>query len=59
MLSSLVESDICRGGIIALLKDIINGNLPEPARQYLLASRLVGLNKPDGGVRPIAIGELF
>ena len=59
MLSSLSESAICRGGIIALLKDIINGNLPEPARQYLLASRLVGLNKPDGGVRPIAIGELF
>ena len=29
------------------------------ARQYLLASRLVGLNKPDAGVRPIAVGELF
>jgi hypothetical protein len=59
MLSSLVMSDICRAGIRALLKDIINGSLPEEARQYLLASRLVGLNKPTGGLRPIAVGELF
>jgi hypothetical protein len=59
MLSSLVESSICRGGIIILLKDIINGNITDQARQYLLASRLVGLNKPDAGARPIAIGEVF
>ena len=59
LLSSLVESDICRAGIVALLKDIINGNIPDEARQYLVASRLVGLNKPGGDVRPIAIGELF
>jgi hypothetical protein len=61
MLSSLVEAPICRAGIIALLKDIINGNIPDQARQYLLASRLVGLNKEEGrsGARPIAIGELF
>ena len=59
MLSMLAESDICRAGIIALLKDIINGNLPESARQLLLASRAIGLGKPDDGIRPIAIGELF
>jgi hypothetical protein len=47
-------------GIIALLKDIINGNLPERARQLLLASRLVALAKPNSGkYRPIAVGELF
>jgi len=59
LLSTLVESDICRAGIIALLKDIINGNLPDSARQLLLASRAIGLGKPDNGIRPIAIGELF
>ncbi|MDB5910672.1 MAG: uncharacterized protein JWP34_4786, partial [Massilia sp.] len=59
LLSSLVESDLCRAGIIALLKDIINGNMSERARQMLLSSRLVALNKTDGGHRPIAIGELF
>ena len=59
MLSSLVESALCRAGIIALLSDIVNGRLPEQARQYLLSSRVVGLTKPDSGVRPIAIGEMF
>jgi hypothetical protein len=59
LLSSLVESHICRAGIVALLKDILNGNMSAEARQYLLASRLFGLTKPDGGVRPIAAGELF
>ena len=61
MLSSLVQSDICRAGVIALLRDIINGNLPDRARQLLLSSRLVALTKHNGGqgYRPIAIGELF
>jgi hypothetical protein len=59
MLSSLVESDLCRAGIITLLSDIVNNNLPDQARQYLLSSRVVGLAKPDNGVRPIAIGEVF
>jgi len=59
MISSLAESDICRAGIIALLKDIVNGNLPERARELLLACRAVALNKPTGGYRPIAVGELF
>ena len=59
MLSSLVESALCRAGIITLLSDIVNNNLPDQARQYLLSSRLVGLSKPDSGVRPIAIGEVF
>ena len=45
---------------ITLLKDIINGNLPDSARQLLLASQAIGLGKPDNnGIRPIAIGELF
>jgi hypothetical protein len=59
MLSSLAQSDLCRAGIIALLKDILNGNLPARARQLLLASRLVALTKMEGKYRPIAIGELF
>ena len=59
MLSSLAQSDLCRAGIIALLKDIINGNLPDRARELLLASRLVALTKAVGKYRPIAVGELF
>ena len=59
MLSSLAQSDLYRAGVIALLKDIMNGNLPERARQLLLASRLVALTKTEGKYRPIAVGELF
>jgi hypothetical protein len=57
MLSSLSQSDICRLGILAMLRDIVNGELPEEARDMLLASRLVALSKPTGGCRPIAVGE--
>jgi hypothetical protein len=46
-------------GIIALLKDILNGNLSERAPQLLLAKRLVALLKPEDKYRPIAVGELF
>jgi hypothetical protein len=60
LLAVLVESDICRLGIIALLKDILNGNIPDAARPYLLASRLVAITKPESDIlRPIAVGELF
>jgi hypothetical protein len=60
LLAALVESDICRLGIIALLSDICNGSLSEEAKQYLLASRLVAITKPDSdSLRPIAVGELF
>ena len=59
MLSTLVSSDICRAGIIALMRDMINCRLPAEAAKLLCASRLVGLNKPGGGIRPVAVGELF
>lgn len=59
MLTSLLENDICRAGITALLQDILNGELPESARQLLLASRMIASVKPNKGLRPIAIGELF
>ena len=59
MLSTLVSSDICRGGIIALMRDMINCRLPAEAAELLCASRLVGLNKPSGGIRPVAVGELL
>ena len=60
MLAALARSDVCRLGVIALLRDVVNGELPDDARQLLLASRLVALAKPNSdGYRPIAVGELF
>ena len=59
MLALLARSSVCRLGVTALLRDIINGALDDDARQLLLASRLVALTKPGGGHRPIAVGEMF
>ena len=60
LLAALIESDLCWLGIVALLKDILNGNIPDAAKQHLLASRLVAITKPDSdSLRPIAVGELF
>ena len=43
---------------LRLLADIIRqGTAPGP--DLLCASRLIGLEKPDGGVRPIAVGDLL
>jgi hypothetical protein len=54
LLAVQAESDICRLGINALLKDILSGSIPEAARPYLLASRLVALGKPNSdSLRPI------
>ena len=46
-------------GLIRLLQDIINHNIPSSVQPHLLAARLVALKKPTGGFRPIAVGELF
>jgi hypothetical protein len=61
LLSSLSENDICRMGIGRLFNDILNNRIPDTIRPHLLACKLVGFDKKgvSGGVRPIAIGELF
>ncbi|KAG9994761.1 hypothetical protein KCU78_g18276, partial [Aureobasidium melanogenum] len=43
--------------LVQLCKQIQNGTAP--GSQLLTASRLVALDKEDGGVRPIAVGELI
>ena len=59
MVSCLLKDQACLLGLTGLISDIINGNFNEQAREYILAARLIGLCKPSGGIRPIAIGELF
>ena len=39
------------------VNDLLSGDIPHC--HLLLASRLIALEKPQGGVRPIAIGETF
>jgi hypothetical protein len=43
--------------LVQLCKQVQNGTAP--GNQLLTASRLVALDKEDGGVRPIAVGELI
>jgi len=59
MISCLVKDNVCLTGLTVLLKDIINGNFTPQQREYLTASRLVVFHKNSGGLRPIAIGEVF
>ena len=40
-----------------LLKQVIQNNAP--GKTMLCASKLIPLSKPDNGVRPIAVGEIF
>ena len=47
-------------GLALVLQDIINGNLPDSIKPFLLQSTLIGVEKNNGAsIRPIAIGEIF
>ena len=42
-----------------LVNEILKGNVPEFVRPILFGANLVALRKKDGGLRPIAVGEVF
>ena len=50
-------SSAARNAAFAFIYLILSGELPRHGS--LLDSSLIGLQKPDGGVRPIAIGEVW
>ena len=43
--------------LTALANHLSKENLPAPVRQFFFGARLIALQKKDGGVRPIAIGN--
>ncbi|CAI5931299.1 unnamed protein product [Closterium sp. NIES-65] len=45
--------------LLRLFQSWLQGDLPPAVRSYYAASNLVALCKPQGGVRPIAIGEVL
>ncbi|CAI5529659.1 unnamed protein product [Closterium sp. Naga37s-1] len=45
--------------LLRLFQNWLQGDLPQTVRPYFTASTLVALHKPQGGVRPIAIGEIL
>jgi Reverse transcriptase (RNA-dependent DNA polymerase) len=59
MVSILADDTTCRVALLRLMQDVCNDNIPDAIRDLLLSSHLVALRKPSGGLRPIAVGELF
>ena len=59
MIRVLSRDDICSEAIAIIVEHICNGTLDARLKPYLLASRLVPLGKPTGGVRPIAVGQVL
>ena len=56
ILAATTTSADALGATLAFVNLILSGELPR--HDSLLESSLIGLRKPDGGVRPIAIGEV-
>ena len=59
LLQSLAADTDCYVGIECIVNDILNGDLSSELRDVILASVLVVAAKSSGGVRPIAMGEVF
>jgi hypothetical protein len=53
------DSPVARRNLVALVADIANGNISRDAAAALRRCRLVGIPKKDGGIRPIAVGEVL
>ena len=55
----MLADDVCLEGITVLVQLIANNALDDQSRMLLTSSLLFGLPKPNGDIRPIAVGELF
>ncbi|CAI5961296.1 unnamed protein product [Closterium sp. NIES-65] len=49
----------CLSHLLEVFNQWVAGQVPERARPWLAASNLVGISKPNGDVRPVAIGEVL
>ncbi|CAI7812488.1 unnamed protein product [Closterium sp. NIES-54] len=49
----------CLSHLLEVFNQWVSGQVPERARPWLAASNLVGLSKPNGDVRSVAIGEVL
>jgi hypothetical protein len=56
LLKIALRSDSVQKMLTMLVGMLLAGTAP--GRNFLCSSRLIALDKPDGGVRPIAVGEL-
>ena len=51
-----VDSSDLLSSLTKFINMIIAGNVPLSARPFFFGASLIGLNKSDGGIRPIAVG---
>ena len=59
LLKALIDDEQCLDGLTTMTMSIANGRVKGRAKALLLSSVLIGLDKPNGGTRPIAMGEVF
>jgi hypothetical protein len=55
----LAEDPVCFQGILCLIQDIANADIDPHSRDLLCTSLLLGIPKPNSGIRPLALGEEF
>ena len=58
MTNVIVRDDVCRREFGAFILDVMNDTIDECVRKRLVRARLVPIGKANGGIRPIAIGEV-
>ena len=59
LLLPLLEDESCLDAITLLAQLIANNELDDHSRRLLTSSVLHAIPKSDGGLRPLAMGELF
>jgi len=57
LLDAASKSPLFLKSLCGMIHAIINGLVPHDVMELLLASRLIPIAKPDGSIRPIAIGD--
>lgn len=48
---------VLRCGLGSFVEAAANGKLPQVMSEWICASNLIAINKKDGGIRPIAVGD--
>ncbi|CAI5974907.1 unnamed protein product [Closterium sp. NIES-64] len=57
--NTFLTEPTCLSHLLEVFNQWVAGQVPERARPWLAASNLVRLSKPNGDVRPVAIGEVL
>ena len=59
VLRLLLDDEVCCTSLCHMMADLLNGFLSRQVLRRLNRARLIAIPKPDGGVRPVAMGDVF